>query len=31
LGGEDYDPHIDKIRTESDKTQVRAYHLVRSG
>ena len=29
--GEDHDPHIDKRRTESDKTQVRAYHLVRSG
>jgi len=29
--GEDYEPDIDKRRTESDKTQVRAYHLVRSG
>jgi transposase len=29
--GEAYDPHIDKRRTESDNTQVRAYHLVRSG
>ena len=29
--GEAYDPHIDKRRTETDNTQVRAYHLVRSG
>ncbi len=29
--GEDYDPNIDRRRTESNKTQVRAYHLVRSG
>ena len=29
--GEDYDPNIDRRRTESDKTQVRAYHLVRIG
>jgi transposase len=29
--GEDYDPNIDKRRLESDKPQVRAYHLVRSG
>jgi transposase len=29
--GEDYDPTIDKRRIESDKTQVRAYHLVRNG
>jgi len=28
---EDYDPNTDKRRTESDKMQVRAYHLVRSG
>ena len=29
--GEEYDPNVDKKRTESDKTQVRAYHLVKSG
>jgi transposase len=29
--GEDYDLDIDKKRLESDKTHVRAYHLVRSG
>ena len=29
--GEDYDATIDKRRIESDKTQVRAYHLVRNG
>ena len=29
--GEDYDPHIDKRRAESDNMQVRAYHLVRNG
>ncbi len=29
--GEDYDATIDKKRIESDKTQVRAYHLVRNG
>ena len=29
--GEDYDAIIDKKRVESDKKQVRAYHLVRTG
>jgi transposase len=29
--GEEYDATIDKRRIESDKTQVRAYHLVRNG
>ncbi len=29
--GEDYDASIDKKRIELDKTQVRAYHLVRNG
>ena len=29
--GENYDPHIDKRRAESDTMQVRAYHLVRNG
>ena len=29
--GEDYDASIDKRRIESDKKQVRAYHLVRNG
>ena len=28
--GEEYDANIDKRRIESDKTQVRAYHLVRT-
>jgi len=29
--GEEYDATIDKRRIESDKKQVRAYHLVRNG
>jgi transposase len=29
--GEDYDSTIDKRKIESDKTQVRVYHLVRNG